>query len=67
MLPAVMLAINNQDAISTSISPFFATHGYYINILELTKNKISLRATGKTPIAIGEAFVSRFYKAVEFA
>lgn len=35
MLPSVKLAINNWKAALTRVSPFFLTHGYNIDILEL--------------------------------
>ena len=35
MLLFAELAINNREAVSTRISPFFLTYGYNVNILEL--------------------------------
>jgi hypothetical protein len=62
-----MLAINNRPATSTGISSFFATHGYNVDILGLTNEHRNLRTTQDSPIAQGEAFVSRLREATEFA
>ena len=34
LLPIAELAINNKDAVSTGVSPFFLSHGYHVKILE---------------------------------
>ena len=34
LLPVAQLALNNRVASSTGLSPFFATHGYHVNLLE---------------------------------
>jgi uncharacterized protein YciI len=67
MLLATILAINNRDATSTEISPFFATHSYHIDILRLIKDEGDLQTSGNTPIATGEAFVLRLQKAIKLA
>ena len=69
LLPIAMLAINNRDATSTGISPFFATHGYHIDPLSSPSDEGEepLRMEGQSLIARGEAFVARLREATEFA
>jgi hypothetical protein len=70
LLPIAMLAINNRDATSTGISPFFATHGYHVDLLSTIADKEGeepLRTQGRSPVARGEAFVARLKEATEFA
>src|SRR5947209_5320574 len=65
-----MLAINNRDATSIGISPFFATHGYHIDLLSTvadTEGEQPLRTEGQSPVARGEAFVARLKEATELA
>lgn len=67
LLSIAMLAINNRDATSTNTSPFFMTHGYSVNILDLIEPAELLRARGRSPIAAGEAFVAKLREATEVA
>ena len=67
LLPVAMLAINNRNATSTGISPFFLTHGYDVDLLDLAKGQEELRTTGNSPVARGEAFVAKLKEAVEVA
>jgi transposase InsO family protein len=67
LLPAAMLAINNRNATSTGISPFFLTHGYDVDLLGLAGRREELRTTGNSPVARGEAFVAKLKEAVEVA
>ena len=67
LLPVAMLAINNRNATSTGISPFFLTHGYDVDLLDLTRGREELRTTGSSPVARGEAFVAKLKEAVEMA
>ena len=62
-----MLAINNRNATSTGISPFFLTHGYDVDLLDLAKGQEELRTAGNSPVARGEAFVAKLKEAVEVA
>ncbi|KAL2132439.1 hypothetical protein VTI74DRAFT_3808 [Chaetomium olivicolor] len=62
-----MLAINNRDATSTGISLFFLTHGYDVDLLNLSDGQEELRTTGNSPVARGEAFVAKLKGAVEVA
>ncbi len=36
-LPSAELAINNRNAASTGISPFFMTHGYNVNLIQINE------------------------------
>lgn len=67
LLPVANLAIRNRDATATGISPFFASHGYDVDLLGLTETDEPLRITGRSPIARGEAFVARLREATEVA
>lgn len=62
-----MLAINNRDAASTSISPFFMIHGYNVDLLNLIDSKESLKTIGKSLIAREKAFVARLQEVIEVA
>jgi hypothetical protein len=65
-----MLTINNRDATSTGIGPFFARHGYHVDLLSTVADKEGeepLRTQGRSPVARGEAFVARLKEATEFA
>ena len=67
LLPVAMLAINNRNATSTGISPFFLTHGYDVDLLGLAGRREELRTTGNSPVARGEAFIAKLKEAVEVA
>lgn len=64
LLPAASLALNNRTATSTGISPFFLTHGYHLDALEIDE---PLRSDGQTPIERAEAIISKFKEATEWA
>jgi hypothetical protein len=59
-----MLAINNRNATSTGISPFFLIYGYDIDLLDLAKGQEELRTTGNSLVARGEAFIAKLKEAV---
>jgi hypothetical protein len=67
LLAMAMLAINNCTATSTQLSPFFFTHGYDVDLLDLAREQEELRTTGKSPVARGEAFVAKLKQATELA
>ncbi len=67
LLPVAMLAINNRNATSTGISPFFLTYGYNVDLLDLAKGQEELRTSGGSPVARGEAFVAKLKEAVQVA
>ena len=62
-----MLAINNRNVTSIGISPFFLTHGYNIDLLDLAKGQEELCTTGNSPVARGEAFIAKLKEAVQVA
>ena len=62
-----MLAINNRTATSTQMSPFFFTHGYDVDLLDLSGEQEELRTTGKSPVARGEAFIAKLKEATKLA
>ncbi|KAK4089232.1 hypothetical protein Purlil1_6221 [Purpureocillium lilacinum] len=64
LLPAAAMALNNRTATSTGLSPFFFTHGYH---LEPVQVKETLRPDGKSPVAKAEGIVKRFQEATEWA
>jgi len=59
-----MLAINSRTSLVTGISPFFATHGYDVNPIEIDE---PLRTKGESPMAKGEAFLAKLREATEMA
>ena len=64
LLPAAAMAINNRTATSTGQSPFFLTHGYHIEPIQV---KEKLRVDGKSPVARAEGIVQRLQEATEWA
>jgi len=66
LLSIAMLAINARIARPTGMSPFFATHGYDIEPIQVA-NDVQLREQGRSPIARGEAFVAKLRDATEWA
>jgi hypothetical protein len=67
LLAAAMLAMNNRTATSTGTSPFFLTHGYDVDLLDLSSGREELRTTGGSPVARGEAFVAKLKEGIEMA
>lgn len=64
LLPAAAVAINNRLATSTGLSPFFLTHGYNLEPIEINER---LRPDGKSPVARGESIIQRLKEAAEWA
>lgn len=64
LLPIAMLAINGRTSSVTGMSPFFATHGYNIEPIQVEE---PLRDQGKSPVARGEALIHRLQEATEMA
>ncbi len=60
-----MLAINNRNVTSTGISPFFLTHGYNVDLLNLAGGQEELHTTRNSLVARKEAFVAKLKEAVE--
>lgn len=64
LLPAAAMAMNNRTATPTGLSPFFFTHGYYLEPIEI---KEQLRVDGKLPITKTEWIVQRLREATGWA
>ena len=64
LLPSAAMAINNRTATSTGQSPFFLTHGYHIEPIQV---KEKLRVDGKSPVARAEGIVQRLQEATQWA
>ena len=60
-----MLAINNQNVTSISISPFFLTYSYDVDLLDLARGQEELRTTRNSLVACREAFIAKLKEAVE--
>lgn len=63
-LPIAQLAINNRNAASTGISPFFMTHGYTVDPIQTDE---PLRDGNKSPVEKGEGIVKKLQEAWEYA
>ena len=68
MLPSAELAINNREAASTRVSPFFLTHGYYVDVLDL-KAELGEDARHKrlSPIQKADNMIRKLKQASEWA
>jgi len=66
LMPLAELAINNHDAASTGVSPFFLTHGYHVHPVELDDVEVPVRER-ISPIQRGEAIVRKLRDACEWA
>jgi hypothetical protein len=64
LLPIVTVVINNRDAALIGISPFFFTHGYYINPIGLDEAS-QLQDALTPPGMAGEMFVNRLREATD--
>jgi hypothetical protein len=49
------------------MSPFFATHGYNVDLISLTDPDELLRTNGRSPVARGETFVAKLNEASQVA
>ena len=67
LLPIVAIAINNRDAASIGISPFFFTHGYHIDPIGIETANFTEGSRGIGPELAGEAFVKRLREATDWA
>jgi hypothetical protein len=65
LCPVAMLALNNRDAASTGISPFFLDHGYCVEPLDL-EEELHVK-NPKTPAQRAEAIVAKLKGALELA
>ncbi|CEJ61941.1 hypothetical protein PMG11_03668 [Penicillium brasilianum] len=66
LLPIVAVAINNRDAASTGISPFFFTHGYHVDPIGIDEAG-QLEGALTPPRKAGETFVNRLREATDWA
>ena len=65
MLPVAMATINEREATSTGLSPFFYMHGYHNEPIQIVENRRAEYMTeGK---AAAEDFIQRLQDATEFA
>jgi hypothetical protein len=62
-----MLAINNRNVTLTGISPFFLTHSYNVDLLDLAKGEEELHTSRGSLVAYREAFVAKLKEAVQVA
>lgn len=65
LLPVAAVAINNRDAASTGVSPFFFTHGYHVDPINAESERTGKESSG--PREAGEALVDRLRSATEWA
>ena len=67
-LPSAQIAINNRDAAATKVSPFFMSHGYNIEPLELHREiDHGDRIVRQSPIAQAEQVIRKLKDAREWA
>jgi len=66
LLPMAELAINNHDAASTGVSPFFLSHGYHMEPLQLFE-ELGPEQPGKSPVQKADQIVRRMKEATEWA
>jgi hypothetical protein len=66
LLPMAELAINNRDAHSTGVSPFFLAHGYHVEPLQLEETLESVRKP-RGPIQQADLIVRQLKEAREWA
>jgi hypothetical protein len=62
----VVMAINNQDAASIGMLPFFFTHGYYVDPISIEEGNTPI-LNRTSPRRAGEAFVKRLREATNWA
>lgn len=66
LLTSAELAINNHDAASTGVSPFFLTHGYHLEVLQLTEETMSY-PDARDPVQRAENMITKLKEAREMA
>jgi predicted aspartyl protease len=65
-MPIAELSINNRDAQSTGVSPFFLLHGYHVEPVQLTE-ELREERTGDSPVQQADQIVRQLEKAREWA
>lgn len=67
-LPSAELAINNRNATSTGVSPFFMMHGYNVDPIQIDEElEVRNRNARSTPVARGEQVVEKLINARNWA
>lgn len=66
LIPMAELAINNRDAHSTGVSPFFLTHGYHVEPLQLEEAPRNIQEP-RGPIQQADLIVRQLREAREWA
>ena len=67
-LPSAELAINNRNAASTGISPFFMTHGYNVDPIQIDEQLEERDENARlSPVARGEQVVKKLLNARNWA
>ena len=66
LLPLAQLAINNHDSSTTGVSPFFLSHGYHIEPIQLPDDLQTVYPE-RSPIQIADNIVYKLYQALEWA
>ena len=61
-----MLAINNKTATLIDMSPFYITHSYNVDPVEIDK-PLRTNTTSRSPIKQGKAFIARLREASNIA
>lgn len=66
LLPVVAITINNRDASSTGLSPFFFTHGFHVDPIGIEDSNSGISEV-MGPRRAGETFVKRLREATDWA
>lgn len=66
LLPMAELAINNRDATTTGVSPFFLSHGYHMEPLHLFED-VDPVDTPRSPVQQADTIVAKIVGATEWA
>lgn len=66
MLPIAELAINNRDASSTGVSPFFLTHGYNFETIRMDEPLLPYE-DGNSPVQKADDIVRKLQDAIQWA
>ena len=67
-LPSAEVAINDRDAASTGVSPFFLTHGYHVKHLDLdldAETTATATAAARSPVQKADAIIRKLRDARE--
>ncbi|KAF7574116.1 hypothetical protein PtrM4_057390 [Pyrenophora tritici-repentis] len=67
LLPIVIGAINNREASSTGLSPFFFMHGYHNEPIQLVEERTIQNRPKKDGEVLAESFLQRLQDATEWA